>query len=635
MFEINELLIWMIQFSPFISCILIMCFFYKNNLISSSIAIIGGFLSWILSLLLLVASISKTGESFILSNHLWFSVFNLDLNFGVMSDGLTAIMIFVVTSVALLVQIFSKGYLNDDPSISRYYVFLSLFIFSMLGAVLASNLLQIFIFWELMGLCSFLLIGFWFEKPQAVIAARKAFLITRLGDLGFIFAIVLIWNQIGTLDILLINESASKFESFSLLLITIGLLCGAMGKSAQFPLHVWLPDAMEGPTPVSALIHAATMVAAGVFLIARFFPLFELVHEIQVVMLTIGLVTLLLTGLLGIASNDIKRVLAYSTISQLGYMFVALGLGAYVAAIFHLITHAFFKALLFLGSGSINHSTGTFDMRHMGGLRKTMPLTYITFLIGALSLCGIFPFAGFWSKEVIVGIAYEKNIIVFVALLAGIFMTSLYVFRTLILTFFGEFKPSKFFIEQKKHLHESSNIMVIPLIILAVPAFLVGFIDFYDGFEQMLIHANPYLLHQHVEHHFHWFIPIISTGLILGGALVAYQLFYKNSFSSARQYINNSFLIKILNERYYIDYLYEQFFVSKVLISYIGAKLVFFDKEIIDNFVNSVGKSSMNVGQIFIKSVNGQMQFYSLIMISGLILSQIFLLIVSFYVAGS
>ena len=632
--QINELFIWLIQFSPIIGCIAILCLMHNRKHLAPFIGSFSVFVAWIFSCWLLISSFSEKGSLFINNQYEWLSAFDMTISLGVMSDGLTAMMCFVVTSVALLVEIFSKGYMEHDKGIARYYIFLSIFIFSMLGAVLAVNLLQIFIFWELMGLCSFLLIGFWFEKPQAVSAARKAFLITRLGDLGFVVALVVIWNEIGTLDISLINESAGQFSTLALFLATFGLLCGAMGKSAQFPLHVWLPDAMEGPTPVSALIHAATMVAAGVFLIARFFPLFELSNDIQNIMLFIGLITLLLTGLLGIASNDIKRVLAYSTVSQLGYMFVGLGLGAYVAAIFHLITHAFFKALLFLCSGSINHSTDTFDMRNMGGLYKLMPYTFLTFFIGSLSLCGLFPFAGFWSKEAIIGVAFEKNIYVFALLMLGVFITSFYVFRAVILTFFGEFRPSASFKDKGMHLHESSPVMTVPLIILSIPAIFIGLIHFAHIFEEMLLHANPFLDHAHAEHHFHLFIPLLSTLLIAGGAFLAYLIFFKNALRDLRILTNNSFLVRILNKRYYIDYLFEQFFVSKLLLKNIGSSLVYFDKHIIDKIVNGFGRSSIYFGKIFVRSFNGEIQFYSFVMIAGLLICQIIIFVVSYYILG-
>ena len=356
---------------------------------------------------------------------------------------------------------------------------------------------------------------------------------------------------------------------------------------------------------------------------------------IQTIMIVIGITTLILTGFLGIAANDIKRVLAYSTVSQLGYMFVALGLGAYIAAIFHLITHAFFKALLFLCAGSINHSTDTFDMRNMGGLSKLMPLTFTTFLIGSLSLCGLFPFAGFWSKELIIGAAYEKNIIVFVCLMVGVFLTSFYVFRALIMTFFGDFHPTSEFSKLKKHVHESSRVMSYPLLVLAIPALFLGFIDFFHIFEEMLYNANPYLNSDHGEHHFHLFIPVISIGLITLGAIFSYLIFYKNYLKLFRNNLNSSFLVKLLNERYYIDYFIEKVFVTRFILGSLGNSLVFFDKKVIDRAVNFTGKFSINIGQIFVRSVNGQIQFYSFAIIGGLLVCQIILLLVSFYVLGT
>ena len=317
-------------------------------------------------------------------------------------------MLIVVVLVSLMVQVYSHGYMRDDPSYARYYAFMSLFTASMIGLVQASNIIQLYVFWELVGLCSYLLIGFWHHRPAAAAAAKKAFIVTRLGDLGFLIAILfLFFNSdayaalgLNFLEIGDIQKGAALgvLGGLSATGLAIGIFCGAVGKSAQFPLHVWLPDAMEGPTPVSALIHAATMVAAGVFLIARFFPVFEASADAMTTVAMIGAFTALLAATMALVTNDIKRVLAYSTVSQLGYMVAALGLGAYGIALFHLFNHAIFKALLFLGAGSVNHSTGTFDMRYMGGLRRVMPITYIVTLLGGLSLIGIFPLAGFWEQ---------------------------------------------------------------------------------------------------------------------------------------------------------------------------------------------------------------------------------------------
>ena len=341
-----------------------------------TIAAIAG--SFLLSLWALDSAIDADGARVGFDAHEWLVVEPLEIDIGITLDGLTAVMLLVVTGVSLLVQIYSQEYMHGDVGYGRYYAFMSLFTASMLGLVLASNILQMFVFWELVGLCSYLLIGFWFFKDSARKAATKAFLVTRFGDLGFLIAILLIWSETGELGVREIHEMAvaGAIGSTVMTWFALGLFAGAAGKSAQFPLHVWLPDAMEGPTPVSALIHAATMVAAGVYLVARFYPVFIESEEAIVTVASIGAITSVIAALLGIVATDIKRVMAYSTISQLGYMMMGLGVGGLVAAIFHLFTHAFFKALLFLGAGSVNHATGTFDMRKMGGLRTYMPVDF-------------------------------------------------------------------------------------------------------------------------------------------------------------------------------------------------------------------------------------------------------------------
>jgi NADH-quinone oxidoreductase subunit L len=324
-------------------------------------------------------------------SHEWFEVGNLVVNLGVRIDGLTAVMLVVVTTVSFLVQIYSLGYMKGDPGYWRYFLHMCLFTTSMLGLVLADNLFMIFIFWELVGVCSYLLIGYWFHKPSAAAAAKKAFIVTRIGDLGLMVALFLAFSRFGTFSVAGIQAAALEGE-VSGTVVTWMALCifaGAAGKSAQFPLHTWLPDAMEGPTPVSALIHAATMVAAGVYLVARFFPLYEVSSDAANTVAVIGAITAVIGATIALVQTDFKRVLAYSTISQLGYMMLALGVFGYVAAIFHLFTHAFFKALLFLGSGSVNHATNTFDMRLMGGLRTYMPITFWTFVVGTLSLADL------------------------------------------------------------------------------------------------------------------------------------------------------------------------------------------------------------------------------------------------------
>jgi NADH-quinone oxidoreductase subunit L len=415
----------------------------------------------------------------------------LNINFGVLLDPLSLLMLLIVTGVGLMIHIYSIGYMHGDPSFSRFFACLSFFTFSMLGIVLSDNFFQMFIFWELVGVSSYMLIGFWFQKPSAADAAKKAFLCNRIGDFGFLLGIVMVWAATGSLSF------SAKPDMFGYFATAVGLLifCGAVGKSAQFPLHVWLPDAMEGPTPVSALIHAATMVAAGVFMICRVFGVFD-VSALTVIAWTGG-ITALMAALIAVQQNDIKRILAYSTLSQLGYMVMAVGFGGMgpVSGMFHLTTHAFFKALLFLGAGSVIHGlTNEQDIWKMGGLRKKMPATFWTFLIGTLALCGVPPLSGFYSKDSILAEAFKTGhyalfgIAVFVAIL-----TTFYMFRLFFVVFLGKEKS-----HAAEHAHESPNVMVIPLVILAILSLIGGVIGIepyigkkfgmeHEGFAAMLL----------------------------------------------------------------------------------------------------------------------------------------------------
>src|SRR6266480_902462 len=439
-----EALPWLILFLPLVSAATITLFTQKNRELSARLsigAIVSGF---VLSVIFIAANGWEPLKKETLVT--WLEVGDLQVDFGLRLDPLSLLMVLVVTGVGGAIHIFSWGYMREDRAFSRYFACLSLFTFSMLGIVLANNFLMMFIFWELVGVSSYLLIGHWFERASAAEAAKKAFITNRLGDFGFMLGILIVWALSGGLNFSLIEDQLKQNPAlFGSMTTAAGLLifCGAVGKSAQFPLHVWLPDAMEGPTPVSALIHAATMVTAGIFMVARMSPLFELSDTALSFVTVIGATTALFMALLGVVQNDIKRVIAYSTLSQLGYMTVALGVSAYSAAIFHLMTHAFFKALLFLCAGSViialHHEQ---DLRKMGGLRRYMPITYITMWIGALALAGIPPFAGFFSKDTIIeavhlstvgGHAYAQF-----AVTSAVFLTAFYTFRMLFLAFHGE-----------------------------------------------------------------------------------------------------------------------------------------------------------------------------------------------------
>ncbi|MBI4296742.1 MAG: NADH-quinone oxidoreductase subunit L, partial [Chloroflexi bacterium] len=445
-------LAWFIFLLPFFSFLIISLvlrpFLSRQPRLAGyvTIAAIGG--SLVLSLWSLVTVLGETNHELAIPDINWIAIGEFNIHVGLIMDSLTAVMLIVATGVSLMVQIYSQGYMHGDPGYHRYFAAMSLFTMAMLGVVLADSLVLLFVFWELVGLCSYLLIGFWFHRPSAANAAKKAFIVTRLGDFGLLVAILVLYTSTGTFDIAELHEMAitGALAGTTLTWAAIGIFAGAAGKSAQFPLHVWLPDAMEGPTPVSALIHAATMVAAGVFLVARTLPLFVGSAEAITLVAVIGAFTAIFAASMGLVMTDIKRVVAYSTISQLGYMMLGLGVaglaiaeeghitleaakGAAAIGIFHLFNHAFFKALLFLGAGSVNHSTGTFDMRLMGGLRKAMPWTYGTFLLAALSLAGIWPLAGFWSKDEILVETFQVRPVLFILAMITVFMTAFYIFR--------------------------------------------------------------------------------------------------------------------------------------------------------------------------------------------------------------
>jgi len=440
-------LLWLIFLLPLFSFIVISFvlrpFFNDKPRLGgyTTIAAIAG--SFVISVFALFAVMANSGHALPVPDIEWVLIEGgVSIHLGLLVDPLTAVMLIVVTVVSLMVQIYSQGYMHGDAGYHRYFAFMSLFTASMLGLVLADNLVFMFVFWEGVGLCSYLLIGFWFHKPSAANAAKKAFIVTRLGDFGFLAAILALYFNTGTFDIAELHHLAvaGAISGTILTWVAIGIFSGAVGKSAQFPLHVWLPDAMEGPTPVSALIHAATMVAAGVFLVARTFPLFEHSMEAMTTVAIIGGFTAIFAASIGLVMTDIKRVLAYSTISQLGYMMLGLGTGGVAIGIFHLFNHAFFKALLFLGAGSVNHATGTFDMRQMGGLRRIMPWTYATFVIASLSLAGVWPLAGFWSKDEILASSLASQPILFYLALITVFMTAFYMFRAIFMTFGGEYR---------------------------------------------------------------------------------------------------------------------------------------------------------------------------------------------------
>lgn len=550
----------------------------------------------------------------------WFRINGIQVNFGFQIDQLSLMMIMIITGIGSLIHLYSIGYMSHDKGFYKFFSYLNLFIFSMLLLVMGSNYLILFIGWEGVGLCSYLLIGFWYTNKEYGAAARKAFIMNRIGDLGMIIGIIMIAYQTNAVDFLSVAENSSKFtlDSPIIIFITASLFIGAVGKSAQIPLFTWLPDAMAGPTPVSALIHAATMVTAGIYLVVRSNFLFSLAPTTMDAILFIGLLTALVAAFIGLRQNDIKKVLAYSTVSQLGFMFVAVGVGAYTTAMFHLMTHAFFKALLFLGSGSVIHAmSDEQDMRLMGGLKKKIPITHITFLIGTLAISG-FPFlSGMISKDEILTNAYGKNPIIWVILFAIAAMTAIYMFRAYYLTFHGEFRGTK---EQEKHIHESPATMTIPLIILAGLSVVGGFIN-----------LPHFIGHGHYAKLADWLksiyvydveLPEIAFGteMILLGLTVV--MFFTVWFIVKNIYVNKKKMAlpdekyigweRLSNKKLFLDELYNATFVK--FTEGLGVAGNMFEKSVLGKFSDFIGTGAEDSGRAAKRLQNGNVENYVLIM---------------------
>ena len=560
--------------------------------VSHSLTIGGVLLAFVLSAQTLW-SVAMEGARFNQTIYTWMVVGGLKMEIGFLVDGLTAMMMCVVTFVSLMVHIYTIGYMHEDEGYNRFFAYISLFTFSMLMLVMSNNMLQLFFGWEAVGLVSYLLIGFWFKRPTAIFANMKAFLVNRVGDFGFILGIGLVLAFAGTLNYSEIFAKAPElakitFPGTSWMLITVICIClfvGAMGKSAQFPLHVWLPDSMEGPTPISALIHAATMVTAGIFMVARMSPLFEQSDTALNFVLVIGAITALFMGFLGIIQNDIKRVVAYSTLSQLGYMTVALGASAYSVAVFHLMTHAFFKALLFLAAGSVimgvHHNQ---DIRWMGGLRKYMPITWITALLGSLALIGTPLFAGFYSKDSIIEAVHFSQLpaagFAHFAVMAGVFVTAFYSFRMVFLVFHGKERfdqnPDAHHDDSHGHHdahqapHESPWVVTVPLVLLAIPSVVIGFMtitpmlfgDFFKDAITVNAASHPAMAALAKVYHGPMAMALHALGtmpfwLALAGVAAAYYMYLVNPALPAAIQARVMPLYTLLDNKYYMDWFNE------------------------------------------------------------------------------
>lgn len=563
----------------------------------------------------------------------WFTIGGIQVNFGFQIDQLSLMMMMIVTGIGSLIHLYSIGYMSHDKGFYKFFTYLNLFIFSMLLLVMGSNYLILFIGWEGVGLCSYLLIGFWYENTEYGKAARKAFIMNRIGDLGLLIGIFLIASQTNALDYLSVAQNASKFEfdGVVIMFITLSLFIGAMGKSAQIPLFTWLPDAMAGPTPVSALIHAATMVTAGIYLVVSSNFLYHLSPSTLDFILVIGLATSLIAAFIGLRQNDIKKVLAYSTVSQLGLMFIALGVEAYTSAMFHLMTHAFFKALLFLGAGSVIHAmSGEQDMRFMGGLKSKIPVTYWTFLIGTLAIAGIPPLSGMISKDEILVALWAKSPVIWGLTLFSAALTGIYMFRLLFLTFFGNFRGTE---EQKHHLHESPISMTLPLVVLAVLSVVGGFINLPHfighGEYQNLAHwLEPLYVYgaKHAEVPFNIEMILLAITLVMVAAVFfIVRNIYVTKNKMAQPEENYKGWERLSAKKLLIDELYNATVVKPV--EGLGKGTRMFDK-LMDRFFNFVGFGAVESGRSFKKFQNGNVENYVLIMslAIGLILIVNFLL---------
>jgi NADH-quinone oxidoreductase subunit L len=568
------------------------------------------------------------GETYVGQLFPWISAGSFTTAVTVQVDQLSAVMLLVVTGVGFLIHLYSVGYMHGDDGFARFFTYLNLFVFSMVMLVLAADFLVLYVFWEAVGLCSYLLIGFWYQKQSAADAGKKAFIVNRVGDFGFGLGIMLIWTTFGTLAYgEVFSKATDAIGGGTYLAIALLLFMGACGKSAQLPLFTWLPDAMEGPTPVSALIHAATMVTAGVYMVARCHKLFEMAPLSLEIVAWVGGLTALFAASIGMAQTDIKRVLAYSTISQLGYMFAAVGIGAYAAGIFHLVTHAFFKALLFLGAGSVIHGlNGEQDMRRMGGIAPRMLVTTVTFLVGAVGLAGIPPLAGFFSKDEILASAFhEGHVALWVVLLLGVLLTAFYTARVVFLAFFGGPRMSK---DEAHHIHESPAVMTLPLGVLALLTIVAGILGVPSAhgtaFARFLAPVLP--LHQ-AEHGGVTALSLMAVSVVaaLGGVFVAWLAYGRGPVDASRIGVPRNALHRLVLNKYYVDEIYDALFVRPIYRFSLWCARVF-DLKVIDGIVNGIGSAIVEWALGLRRIQTGFVMNYALGMLLGAVAVVAFLL---------
>lgn len=619
-------LVWLIPLLPLIG--FLVTGLGRNSLSKGTIGIIGSgviFLAFVLSVGAFLDLQAATEKTRIYPLFDWISAGSLHIPFSFQFDPLSAIMLLIITGIGFLIHVYSIGYMHRDAGFGKFFAYLNLFVFFMLLLVLGSNYVVMFIGWEGVGLCSYLLIGFWFTNPDYAGAAKKAFVMNRIGDLGFLIAVFLIFTSFGSLEFSDVFPKAGGVAGNTLLLITLLLFVGATGKSAQIPLFTWLPDAMAGPTPVSALIHAATMVTAGIYMIARSNALFLAAPFTMDLIAIVGLATAVLAALIALTQTDIKKVLAYSTVSQLGYMFLGLGVGAFTGAFFHVITHAFFKALLFLGAGSVIHAmSNEQDMRNMGALRKKLPVTFLTMLVGTIAIAGLPPFSGFFSKDEILAHAYAHNKTLWAIGVIGAIFTSFYMFRLLFLTFFGSFRGTH---EQEHHLHESPKSMTIPLIVLAMLSAAGGFIgvpEALGGHHWLNEFLKPVFGEAAggenigLSHNTEYILMAVSAGSALLAAVVAYVKYVKSRDLPVRDTEPRGFLANLSYHKFYVDEVYDAI-VRRPLDALSGFFFRVVDKAGIDGIVNGIGKGALESGKSLRLLQSGNTGFYIFMMVVGII----------------
>jgi len=617
-------LVWLVPLIPLLGFVI--NGLGRNTFSKNLIGFIGSgviFISFVISVGIFLALGSdpvKSHEIFLFD---WISAGSLHIPLSFLVDPLSAIMLLIITGIGFLIHIYSIGYMHDDEGFGKFFSYLNLFIFFMLLLVLGSNYIVMFIGWEGVGLCSYLLIGFWFTNSSYAAAAKKAFVMNRIGDLGFLIAVFLIFTTFGSVEFAKVFPLAGNMlpGNSTIALITLLLFVGACGKSAQIPLFTWLPDAMAGPTPVSALIHAATMVTAGIYMIARSHVLFDLAPVIQHVIAIIGLATAVLGAIIAMTQTDIKKVLAYSTVSQLGYMFLGLGVGAYNGSFFHVITHAFFKALLFLCAGSVIHAMHhEQDMRHMGGLRKKLPVTFITMLIGTIAISGLPPFSGFFSKDEILAHVYEQNKVMWAIAVFTAFLTAFYMFRMIFLTFFGKYRGTH---HAEEKIHESPSSMTFPLIVLAVLSAVGGAIGIPEalGGHHWLSHwLAPVIPHLAGAEDFatEYMLMAVSVAGVVVAIIIAYFKYVKQNHVPVADEGKRTVLAEVSYHKFYIDEIYD-LLITKPLDAISGFFYRVFDKKIVDGIVNGLGWSTSEASKGIRLLQSGNVGFYIFMMVVGII----------------